>query len=418
MIKITAVILAAGLGTRMKSETPKVLHNIGSSTLLGKTIGTLKKCDYDNIIAVVGYKSDIVEKYFEGDIRFVRQPELLGSGDALAHAVDYLPKGEGIVLVTCGDAPLFTKETYKKIVKQHLKGKTACTILTSLVEDPTDYGRIVRGENKEILKIIEEKDARIEEKKIREINAGVYCFSSKDLRENIREIELNEKKKEFYLTDIIDILVRKKRKISSCSIQENEAVGVNTRGDLQKVHKIMYARKITELMELGVTVIDPNTTYIDEDASVGQDSIIYPNTVIEGDVIIGKGCKIGPFARIRPNSKIKDKAEIGNFVEINRSIIGENTRVKHHTYLGDAIVGKNVNIGAGTITANYDGVNKYQTIIEDGAFIGVGVILIAPIKIGKKAIVGAGSVVTKNKNVKDGETVIGVPAHLHVSSRA
>ena len=411
MAKITAVILAAGLGTRMKSEIPKVLHQIGSSTLLGKTISTLKKGAYDNIIAVVGHKSDIVEKYFEGDVSFVRQPELLGSGDALAHAVDYLPKEECVVLVTCGDAPLFTYETYNNIVNQHLKEKAVCTILTSLVKDPTDYGRIFRSEENEILRIIEEKDATSEGKKISEINAGVYCFSSKELRENIREIELNEKKKEFYLTDIVDILVQKKGKISSYSCQENEAIGVNSRSDLQKAHEIMYTRKIAELMDAGVTIIDPKTTHIDEDANIGQDSVIYPHTVIEGNVIIGKGCKIGPFARIRPKSNIKDNAEIGNFVEINRSVIGENTRVKHHTYLGDSIVGKNVNIGAGTITANYDGKNKHKTIIEDEAFIGVGAVLIAPITIGKKAIVGAGSVVTKNKNVKDGETVIGIPAH-------
>ena len=410
MKNITAVILAAGLGTRMKTNIPKVLHPVGSQTMLGKIISNLREAGIEDIIAVVGYKADIIEEFFKGKVRFARQPELLGSGDALAHAVDFMPEGKGTVLVTCGDTPLIKAETFKRLVSTHRKDASSASLLTCKMEDAASYGRIVRDAKGKIQRIVEDKDLEGKEKNIREVNVGTYCFESSELKKFIRDIELNEKKKEYYLTDIIDILKKKNKKIVSSSCMTEEAIGVNSRKELAEVNRIANTEKIESLMASGVTVLDPETTFIDDAVKIGKDTIIYPNTVIEGDVEISSGCKIGPFARLRPGTRVKKNAEIGNFVELVRSEVGENSKVKHHTYLGDTLVGKNVNIGAGTITANYDGKKKHRTVIRDNAFIGVGVIMIAPVKIGERAIVGAGSVITKKRDVPAGGTVVGVPA--------
>ena len=411
MKNITAVILAAGLGTRMKSEVPKVLHRLGSMSILGRTIHTLKEAGVVDIIVIIGHKADMVEEIFNNDgIRFVRQPKLLGSGDAVAQAVGYLDKEKGSILVTYGDTPLILSETYWRLVQAHDKSKASCTLLTCHLPDTPPYGRIVRNNDGKILKIVEEKDATYEEKKITEVNVGTYCFRNAHLKEYIRDIEINKKKKEFYLTDIADILVQNKKKVISEHCDSEEAIGINTRGDLAVANKIINRRTLQKLMDSGVAVVDPDTTFIDERAKIGKDTTILPSTVIGKDVNIASWCKIGPFARIRPGTKLAPGVEIGNYVEICRTEIGEKSKVKHHTYLGDTTIGCNVNIGAGTITANYDGKEKHKTVIEDDAFIGVGAMLIAPVKIGKGATVGAGSVVTKNKNVPAGQTVVGIPA--------
>jgi bifunctional UDP-N-acetylglucosamine pyrophosphorylase/glucosamine-1-phosphate N-acetyltransferase len=408
MNNVTAVILAAGLGTRMKTEIPKVLHEVGSKTILGRIVSGLRGAGIKDIIAVIGYKADLIESSFKDDIRFVRQPELLGSGNALACAVEQIRDKD--VLVTCGDTPLITDETYRKLAQAHLKEKASCTFLTSQVQESASYGRIVRDEKGCVLKIIEEKDASGKDKEIKEINTGTYCFRSDDLKEFIHRIEINEKKKEFYLTDVVEILVKEGKKVLTQECGEGEAVGINSRKDLAMVNKVLNRKTIDKLMDSGVTVIDPETTYVDEGVVIGKDTVIFPNTVIKSDVRIAGECKIGPFARLRPGTKLERGVEIGNFVELCRTEVGEFSKIKHHAYLGDTKVGRNVNVGAGTITANYDGKNKHRTVIEEDAFIGVGVILIAPVKIGKGAKVGAGSVVTKNKDVPAGETVIGVPA--------
>jgi bifunctional UDP-N-acetylglucosamine pyrophosphorylase / glucosamine-1-phosphate N-acetyltransferase len=410
MKNATAVILAAGMGTRMRSDIPKVLHKVASKTMLERIMANLKSSGFDDILAVIGYKAERIENLFREQLRFVRQPELLGSGDALAHAVDFMTSRENTVLVTCGDTPLIKAATYRKMVKAHSKEKASCVLLTARVENPSSYGRILRSGDGKIIRIIEEKDLSAEEKKINEINVGTYCFTKSELRKYIREIELNEKKKEFYLTDIVDILRKKGKKVVSVSCEKEESIGVNSRKDLAEVNSLVYRRKAEALMDSGVTLVDTRTTYIDDTASIGKDTVIFPGTVIESDVKVGKGCKIGPFARLRPGTRLYDNVEVGNFVEICRTEIGKNTRVKHHTYLGDAVLGKDVNVGAGTITANYDGNKKNRTLVGAGAFLGVGTVLIAPVKIGENAVVGAGSVVTKNRNVGKGKTVAGVPA--------
>ncbi len=383
---------------------------MGSSTILGKVIGSLKEAGITDIIAVIGHGADLVKSLFEDEVQFVEQKELLGSGDATKCAVEALGDFDGDILVVCGDTPLVASATYQKLIQGRKEADASCALLTCEVDDSFSYGRIVRDTAGNVSKIVEEKDLNEDEKLIREINVGTYCFSGKELKEYVQGIAINEKKKEFYLTDIVDILRKAGGKIVSESCKQEEMIGVNSRKDLAKVNKMLNEKTILQLMESGVTVIDPENTHIDENVEIGKDTVIFPHTVIEGDVRIGANCKIGPFARIRPGSTISGSVEIGNFVEICRTTIGEASRVKHHTYLGDAVIGREVNIGAGTITANYDGKQKHRTVIKDEASIGVGVILIAPVEIGKGARVGAGSVVTRNKNVPDGITVVGVPA--------
>ncbi|MBD3427221.1 MAG: NTP transferase domain-containing protein [Candidatus Omnitrophica bacterium] len=410
MEKVTAVILAAGLGTRMKSKVPKVLHRLGNRTILARVIDRLEKAGVKDVVAVVGHGADQVKEEFRGRIRFAEQKELLGSADAVKCALKVAGDGDGDLLVTCGDTPLIESETYRKIFDEKRKRKAACGLLTCRMPEPASYGRIVRGSGGNVIRIVEEKDASDDEKRIDEINVGTYCFSRRKIADHIGTIGMNPKKKEFYLTDIVEILAESGEEVISVSCPAEEAIGINTRKDLAEAYMVANSRKIQELMDSGVTVVDPANTYVDESAEVGPDTVIFPNTVIENDVKIAGDCRIGPFARLRPGTSIREHAEIGNFVELCRTEVGRNTKVKHHTYLGDTVVGENANIGAGTITANYDGKDKYRTIIEDEAFIGVGAVLIAPVTIGKGARVGAGSVVTKNRDVPAGGTVVGVPA--------
>ncbi len=407
---VTAVVLAAGLGTRMKTNLPKVLHGLGSETLLGKIVSNLKKAGIDDIIAVVGYKAEIIEKLFNDRVRFVRQPELLGSGDAVGHAVDFLNDSEGSVLVTCGDTPLISPESYTRLINEHFTKKADCTLMTSHRDDPTSYGRILRAEDGAVVGIIEEKDADDQQAKIKEVNVGAYCFDQVSLKKYIRDIKMNKNKEEYYLTDIIEILVDEKKNIFSVSCGKDETIGINSRQDLAEAHRIINLKKNNELMDNGVTIMAPENTFIDEHSEVGKDTVVLPGCVIEKDVKIGKNCRIGPHAHIREGSVIGDDVIVGNFAELCRVEVGNGCRIKHHCYLGDAKLGEAVNIGAGVITANYDGKNKNLTEIGSYASIGVGTCLVAPVKIGRSAVTGAGSVVPKNKDVPEGITVAGSPA--------
>lgn len=406
----TAIVLAAGMGTRMKTEMPKVLHKLGSETLLGRVVANLKSAGIEDIIAVVGYKAEIVEKLFHDQVRFVRQPELLGSGDAVGHAVDFLKDQEGQVLVTCGDTPLIEPETYRRLLKKHLTGKAKCTLLTAEIEDPAEYGRIMRDEEGVITGIVEQKDASARERTVKEINVGTYCFCRKDLKEHVRDIKLNSKKKEYYLTDIVKIFAEKEKKILSITCSEDETIGINGRQDLAKAYGVLVKKKNESLMTGGVTIIAPQGTYIDPAAKIGRDTVILPGCIIDGDVEIGRACRIGPHAHIRPGCRIADNVIIGNFAEVCRTSVGSGSIIKHQCYLGDAEIGRRVNIGAGTITANYDGQRKNRTVIADDASIGVGTCMVAPVKVGRSARTGAGSVVTGGYDIPDGVTVAGVPA--------
>jgi bifunctional UDP-N-acetylglucosamine pyrophosphorylase/glucosamine-1-phosphate N-acetyltransferase len=415
MKNITGIILAAGEGTRMKSAVPKVLHKVGGKPMLTYMLGLFEKLGINKYIVVVGHKAEKVKEILQGKkaVKTVKQQRLLGSADAVWQAKHCFSNFKGNVIIVYGDTPLLSYHSLNKIIYCHQQNRAACTILTAFLKNPTGFGRVVRDGNNRIVKIIEEQDADRYEKTISEINVGVYCFRVKELFSALERIKPNNVKKEYYLTDTIEELVKKKAKVESvCTDDEKEAWGVNSRQDIVRANSIINKRNIEKLISAGVTIVDPVNTYIYGDIEIGCDTIIYPYTIIEGKVQVGRSCLIGPFARLRPGSVLQDNVQIGNFVEIVRSKIGSDSKIKHHSYIGDAVVGKRVNIGAGTITANYDNKTKNPTFIDDEAFIGVGTILIAPVKIGKRAITGAGSVVTKNKDVPAGATVAGIPAHI------
>jgi bifunctional UDP-N-acetylglucosamine pyrophosphorylase/glucosamine-1-phosphate N-acetyltransferase len=414
MKNIAAVILAAGEGTRMNSAIPKVLHKVGTKPMLKYMLDTLRQLGIDRCVVIVGHKAEKVKEILKAKrIETIIQSRLLGSGDALRQTKKRFSNFKGDLLVVYGDTPLISYQSLQHLIQSHDMHQAACTILTSIFKNPTGFGRIVRSEDNRVIRIVEEQDADTYQKAIAEINVGAYCFKAKELFPALEQIRPDNAKKEYYLTDIIEVLSKKKARIESVSTSdEQEALGVNSRGDISRAHAIINNRNIKNLESSGVTIIDPATTYIYGDIQIARDTIIYPHTVIEGGVKIGKACLIGPFARLRPATVLEDGVHIGNFVEIVRSKVGTGSKIKHHSYIGDAVIGKKVNIGAGTITANYDGKKKNSTLINDGAFIGVGAILIAPVKIGKDAVIGAGSVVTKNKNVPTGVTVAGVPARV------
>lgn len=412
MRNVAAIILAAGEGTRMESSIPKVLHPICGKPMIEYPIDTINSIGIRSIIIVIGHRADLVRERLKG-VKCVNQDKLLGTGDAVLKAKRSLSKDDRIdtVLICYGDVPLLTPETLKRIIDRHVSTRSGCTLLTSHLKNPTGYGRIQRSDNDKIVKVVEELDASIYEKVIEEVNVGVYCFNKDILFEALESIRPNNRKKEYYLTDVIGILARSNALIDAVSTDvPEEFLGVNTRDDLIHAEQIIRHRVLRRIMQKGVRVVDPQNTYVEEGVEIEKDTVIYPYTFIERGVKIGTRCSIGPFARLRSGTVVGDEVSIGNFVEIVRSHIDRYTKIRHQAYIGDTIIGKRVNIGAGTIVANYDGRRKHKTVIEDNAFIGTGTILIAPVKIGKGAVTGAGSVVTKNKNVPAGKTVVGVPA--------
>ncbi len=407
-----AVILAAGRGTRMKSEIPKVLHPILGKPMIEYVIDTAKEVGVGDIIVVAGFGKELLKDALKGT-KVVIQKELLGSGDAMNAVRPALGRFGGDVLVMCGDAPLLERDTLKNLIKRHRASQASATVLTANVNNPTGYGRIVKDSRGFVAKIVEELEADITQKCISEINTGTYCFKAKELFGALDEIKPDNKKKEYFLTDAIAVLHKRGKRVEAVAVEDADtAIGINSRRDLAEATKILKEKILNSLMDSGVTIIDPSTTLISPDVRIARDTVIYPNTIIERGVDIGGYCRIGPFARIRSGVRLDDMVEIGNFVELVRTRVGSRTKIKHHAYLGDAAVGADVNIGAGTITANFDGKKKNKTIIEDGAAIGVGSILIAPVEVGAGSTVGAGCVVPKGRNIPRGATVVGVPARI------
>ncbi len=413
MLDLRTIILAAGKGTRMKSDAPKVLHEVCGTPIIRYVVDVAKAVGSLKIYVVLGHKGQEVKNYLGKNVDFVIQKRLLGTADAVKCAEKSLKGHKGDILVLCGDTPLLNKNVIKNIVRKHRKLNAVCTFLTAKVDNPQGYGRIIRDDKGSVVAIREEKDSTLQERMIKEINVGVYCIRSLELFSALKAINLNFKKKEFYLTDIVEIFAKKNLKVAIVETKDSvEGLGINSKNELAEAEEVIRGRILKDFMRQGVTIVDPKTTYIDNDVKIGRDTVIRPFTFIEKNVRIGSCCVIGPFSRLRPGVKIGNKVEIGNFTEVSRSQIGNSTFMKHFSYLGDSVVGEGVNIGAGTVTANYDGKNKNITKIESKAFIGCDSILIAPVKVGRNAVVGAGSVVTKGTKIPAKGVVFGVPAKI------
>lgn len=413
MKELQSIILAAGKGTRMKSDLAKVLHPVCGVPMLSYVLDAVQSAGSSKQYVVLGHQYDEVKVILPDHCIAVRQKELKGTADAVLKVKTHLADYGGDVVVLCGDTPLLRSETLKMMIKRHRGSGAAATILTAVLSNSRGYGRIIRAVQGDPVAIREDQDASKDERKILEINTGVYCFKSASLFQALSQVEENSRKKEFYLTDVIEIMAEKRWKIDAVETDDpQEGFGVNSRKDLAVAQRIIRLRILEKLMLAGVTIVDPDTTVIDAGVKIGMDTVIKPFTVIEGDAHIGKKCVIGPFAHLRPQTRIADQTEIGNFTEISRSRVGSECFMKHFSFIGDAVVGDNVNIGAGVVTANFDGKNKHRTTIGNGAFVGSDSILVAPVKIGKNALTGAGCVVAKTKTVPDGQVMVGVPGRI------
>lgn len=414
MKDIVCIILAAGRSTRLKEDLPKVCQSILGRPMLSYVIEAVKNTGIKEVFVIIGYKRDLVRKILPERIDCIIQERPLGTADAVRRTEERLKEYKGDVLVVYGDHPFLRSQTLKELVSYHKRGLFDCTLLIACLEDPSGYGRVIRNGNNQITGILEESDCSREELKIKEVNSGVLCFKSKALFEGLKEIKINERKREFYLTDIIKILSKKGKKIGSLESEspEEEGLGVNKREELIKATELTREKKMSELISKGVRIISPETTFIDFNVLIGKDTTIYPFTVIERNVKIGKNCQIGPFCHIREGVVIRDNAQVGNFVEIVRSEIDKDCKIKHFSYLGDVRIGRNVNVGAGVVTANFNGKRKNITRIRDGAFIGSDTVFIAPVRVGKNAVTGAGAIVTKNQDIPDNAVVVGVPAKI------
>jgi bifunctional UDP-N-acetylglucosamine pyrophosphorylase/glucosamine-1-phosphate N-acetyltransferase len=424
-----AIILAAGKGTRMKSKYPKVIHKVCGKEMVNHVIDVSKKSGVKDIVAILGHGCDVVKEKLPTDTMIAMQTEQLGTGHAVKMAKDYI-KDEDTIVVLCGDTPLIKEETLKRLFDYHLENGYHTTVLTTEVDNPTGYGRIIRDENQDLLKIVEQKDANEEEKLVKEINSGIYCFNGKSLRESLDLLDNNNAQGEYYLTDTIQIMRNKGLKVGAYNGSTiEELMGVNSRVELSRAEDIMRKRINETHMVNGVTIIDINSTYIEADVQIGNDTIVYPGAMLRGNTIIGSNCiigmnsnitnskigdyteienstiidsivgentNIGPYAYLRPNSNIGNNVKIGDFVEVKNATIEDNSKASHLSYIGDAHVGKDVNIGCGVVFVNYDGKNKYKSVVKDGAFIGSNSNLVAPVTVEEKGFIATGSTITEN----------------------
>lgn len=430
MSRIYSIVLAAGKGTRMKSKLPKVLHKIGGKPMVGHVVELMQGFNCDKIIVVVGHGAEQVEEYLGDSALYVEQEQQLGTGHAVLQTESMIGKEQGITIVLTGDTPLLTEDTIEALINEHSSNNNSATILTTEIDQPTGYGRIIRNEKLEVTKIVEEKDASEEIRKIKEINSGIYCFDNQKLFKALKKLKPANAQGEYYLTDVIEIMRSEGDRIGAYkTLNANETIGINDRITLEYAESILKNSLLDYHMTQGVTIIDRATTHIEKGVIIGEDTVIYPGTHLRGNTIIGTDCVIGPnvemnsaeigagvtishsvinssivqnnaiigpFAYIRPGSHIGESVKIGDFVEIKNSTIGKKTKVPHHSYIGDAKLGEEINIGCGTITVNYDGQSKHQTVIEDKVFVGCNSNLVAPVKIGNNAYIAAGSTITEN----------------------
>jgi bifunctional UDP-N-acetylglucosamine pyrophosphorylase / glucosamine-1-phosphate N-acetyltransferase len=450
---INVVILAAGLGTRMKSQYAKALHKIGGRTLLGHLLNTAAQLNPDTITVVVGYQADLVEQAARAaldannaeKLRFAVQAEQRGTGHAVSCAKAAFQSQPGVLIVLYVDAPLVQADTLRQLVETHVNEKNSATLITTRIDPPPAFGRIVRNEAGNFQKIVEQKDCTPAQRALTEVNPGFYCFEIADLLPALEQLQPNNAQGEYYLTDVPEILLRAGKRVGTAFHADyKELAGLNDRVELAEIGQRLRERTLRRLMLDGVTIVDPNSTYIDDTVVIGRDTTIHPQVIIEGASRIGSHCEIhswshltnaeigdeckllngcvivdskltgknsvGPYAHLRMHTELAEEAVIGNFVEAKKSKLGRKTKSMHLTYLGDATLGDRVNIGAGTITCNYDGKNKNPTFIGDDVKIGSDTMLVAPVKVGRGAMSGAGSVITKD--VPEDTLVAGVPAQV------
>ena len=447
---VNILVMAAGRGTRMKSKRAKVLHELGGLPLIAHVLRAAKPLNPRGIFVIVGHQAHEVEQASLDEVgglaHFVMQKEQRGTGDAVASAREALADSDSLVVILSGDVPMIRSSTLETLIEQHRNQRADCTILSVRLDNPTGYGRIVRNDANEFQKIVEQRDASEDERQIREINSGIYCFDSKKLFDAVGQLKPVNDQGEYYLTDVAEIMLREGSKVSVYLHSDpREVFGINTRAELAEFENLLRRNTIRRLMtDAGVTFIDPSHAYVSADAQIGADTIIYPDVSIEGACVIGEGCviragaritnsrlgnnvtvkdhsividseiaancSVGPFAHLRMNARLDEGAVVGNFVEVKKSRIGRKTKAMHLTYLGDATIGERTNIGAGTITCNYDGKHKHETFIDDDVKIGSDTMLVAPVRVGKGAVTAAGSVVTKD--VPENSLVAGVPAMI------
>lgn len=410
-----ALVLAAGKGTRMHSARPKVLHEIFGKPLLGYVLDTLAQLGVNAPAVVIGSGADQVRSYLKErksgkKIPVVLQREQKGTGHAVEMSRPALGKYKGDILIWPGDMPLLTKETLKSFFEEHKKAKADVSVLSAVQPDPKGYGRILK-ERGRFTAIREHLDATDQERKVNEVNTGVYLFDAEKLFSALKKVKPANNKKEFYLTDTIEILVEDGAKVEAFALATaDEAMGINSRKELGRAYQVINEREIARLQESGVTFVSPEQTFVEPGVEIGEDSLVYPWTYIEAGVKIGKNCQIGPCAKIRKGTEIGDHSVAGSFVEINRSKLGKHVYAKHLTYLGDATLGDYANVGAGTVTANFDGVKKHPTKIGKKVLIGSNTVIVAPATLEDGAKTGAGSVITAGSKIRKGQVVVGVPA--------
>ncbi|MGC6586971.1 bifunctional UDP-N-acetylglucosamine diphosphorylase/glucosamine-1-phosphate N-acetyltransferase GlmU [Paenibacillus sp. Dod16] len=434
-MKRFAIVLAAGQGKRMKSKLYKVLHPVCGKPMVGHVLQTVQQVNCERSVVVVGHGAEAVRTYLQDAAEYVLQEQQLGTGHAVKQAKDLLGGEEGSTIVICGDTPLVTSETLENLLKLHESNNAAATVLTAHMDNPKGYGRVIRGEDGSALRIVEQKDCSPEEDAVTEINTGTYCFDNKKLFAALDNVTNQNAQQEYYLTDCIGILKQAGETVLAYQTDDYaESIGVNDRLALSEAEGFMRERINRTHMLNGVTIIDPSSTYIGADVKIGSDTVLYPGTVLKGNTVIGEDCvigpdsdiedsviadgasvkhsvlssaevgsrtSVGPYAYLRPGAKLGDDVKVGDFVEVKNATIDNGSKVSHLSYVGDAKVGKNVNIGCGAITVNYDGYNKSITEIEDDAFIGSNVNLIAPVKVGKGAFVVAGSTITDSVSDND-----------------
>jgi bifunctional UDP-N-acetylglucosamine pyrophosphorylase/glucosamine-1-phosphate N-acetyltransferase len=411
---LDVIVLAAGKGVRMKTPGAKVLHPVCGRPLVRHVLEAAKALRPARIVVVVSHEADRVREALEGeDVTFVDQGEPRGTGHAVLRTAPLYRRGERDVMVLCGDVPLVTAPTLRTLRDRHRRRGADATVLTFRAEDPARYGRIVRDARGAVSAIREWKDCTAAEKRIDEVNAGLYVFRSKALFGALPRVEDDNRAGEYYLTDVPGLLLEDGGKVGAVEAKEPDEVrGVNSLAELADAGRVLRFRILEKLMDSGVTVVDPATTWVDADARVGRGTILYPFTVIGAGVRIGRDCRVGPFSHLRGGAVLDPTAEVGNFVEVKKSRLRAKAKAKHLAYVGDADVGEHANVGAGTITANWDGVNKNRTVIGDRAYIGSNTVFVAPVSMGRDAKTGAGSVVLSGRDIPDGAVVAGVPARI------